>query len=202
MALTPKQEAFAQAYQGSKSFSQAVAETGAIHSTGCGYYVYFLIDPTNQEIFYVGKGKGNRVASHVKQAINGNIANAEKHKRITNVISAGERVQEFIFEHYDVERDAFACEKFFIEAIRYLGITNIANGVMTNDEKVSEEAKFLLTQLAPVSWLNSHGKPEMREVIEARFGSFEAYGDFLRVALNKLIIPSKVDESRDAVYGQ
>ena len=201
MLLTSKQEAFAQAYQNSKSFDQAAAATGATYSKGSGYYVYFLIDPTTQEIFYVGNGKGNRVSNHVKNAINGNIDNAEKHKRITKIISDGVKVQEFIFEHYDVERDAFACEKFFIEAIRYLGITNIANGVMTNEEKESEQAKFLLTQLAPVRWLNSYGKPEMREVIEARFGSFEAYDDFLRGALNKLIIPPKVEKSGELAYG-
>lgn len=29
-------------------------------------YVYRLIDPRNGETFYVGKGKGNRVFSHVE----------------------------------------------------------------------------------------------------------------------------------------
>ena len=32
-----------------------------------GYYVYLISDPTNGEIFYVGKGKGNRVFSHFKE---------------------------------------------------------------------------------------------------------------------------------------
>ncbi|HIO04524.1 MAG TPA: GIY-YIG nuclease family protein, partial [Gammaproteobacteria bacterium] len=30
------------------------------------YYVYLLLDPITDEIFYVGKGKGNRVFSHLK----------------------------------------------------------------------------------------------------------------------------------------
>jgi hypothetical protein len=28
------------------------------------YYVYELIDPFNNEVFYVGKGTGNRVLDH------------------------------------------------------------------------------------------------------------------------------------------
>lgn len=32
------------------------------------YYVYALIDSNNNTIFYIGKGKGNRVFAHVKEA--------------------------------------------------------------------------------------------------------------------------------------
>lgn len=201
MTLTAKQEKFAKAYQSSKNFSEAVFATGAQKSKGCGYYVYFLIDPRSQEIFYVGKGKGGRSSSHVKQAIKGNVSNAEKHKRITEVLSSGEKVQEFIFQHYKLERDAFDSEKVFIESFRNLGITNIANGVMTNEEKISEEAKFMLTQLVTESWFHSFGKPEMKVAIDAVFGSFKAYDDFLRAALNKLIVSSKVDQTREVSYG-
>ena len=31
------------------------------------FYVYLLLDPTSGEIFYVGKGKGNRVFQHFKE---------------------------------------------------------------------------------------------------------------------------------------
>ena len=33
-----------------------------------GYYVYMLIDPRNDQPFYVGKGQGNRVFQHVIDA--------------------------------------------------------------------------------------------------------------------------------------
>jgi hypothetical protein len=39
------------------NFSQAVIEK-------LGFYVYVLKDPRNQRVFYVGKGKENRIFSH------------------------------------------------------------------------------------------------------------------------------------------
>ena len=34
-----------------------------------GYYVYALVDPRNSKIFYIGKGKENRVFQHAKGAL-------------------------------------------------------------------------------------------------------------------------------------
>jgi hypothetical protein len=31
------------------------------------YYVYFLTDPRNNEVFYIGKGKGNRINDHFRE---------------------------------------------------------------------------------------------------------------------------------------
>jgi len=34
-----------------------------------GYYVYRLIDPRDGSVFYIGKGKGNRVYAHLNEAL-------------------------------------------------------------------------------------------------------------------------------------
>ena len=36
------------------------------------YYVYALVDPRDQKIFYIGKGKDNRVFQHAEAALNEN----------------------------------------------------------------------------------------------------------------------------------
>ena len=34
------------------------------------YYVYALVDPRDNRIFYIGKGEGNRVFQHAKDSLN------------------------------------------------------------------------------------------------------------------------------------
>ena len=40
------------------------------------YYVYALIDPRNYQIFYIGKGKGQRVAAYAGRRENESSRNA------------------------------------------------------------------------------------------------------------------------------
>ena len=44
-----------------KEYSKKVQEA-------IGYYVYVLVDPRTKQVFYVGKGKGNRVFDHEREA--------------------------------------------------------------------------------------------------------------------------------------
>jgi len=45
-----------------KEFSQSIIEQ-------LGFYVYLLIDPETEQIFYIGKGTGNRIFAHINQAL-------------------------------------------------------------------------------------------------------------------------------------
>jgi hypothetical protein len=93
-------------------------------------YVYRLIDPRNGETFYVGKGQGNRVFSHVREQIEGDDPN-NKLKRIREIRLAGFEVAHVIHRHGMDEKTAFEVEAALIDA--YPGLTNIVGGAGSND---------------------------------------------------------------------
>ena len=61
-----------------------------------GSYVYALVDPRNNEPFYIGKGEGDRVFNHVDDA-DASAFGTEKIKQILDVfVSAFQMGQAFI----------------------------------------------------------------------------------------------------------
>ena len=95
-------------------------------------YVYRLIDPRNGETFYVGKGQGNRVFSHIRleQKLEGDDLD-NKVKRIREIRLAGFEVAHIIHRHGMDDKTAFEIEAALIDA--YPGLTNSAGGTGNND---------------------------------------------------------------------
>jgi hypothetical protein len=95
-------------------------------------YVYRLIDPRNGETFYVGKGNGDRVFSHIsdEQKLEGDELD-NKIKRIREIRLAGFVVAHVIHRHGMDDETAFEVEAALIDA--YPGLTNIVVGAGSND---------------------------------------------------------------------
>jgi len=90
-------------------------------------YVYRLIDPRNGETFYVGKGVGNRVYSHIRAEpdLEGDALD-NKTKRIREIVLAGFEVAHVIHRHGMDQKTALEVESALIDA--YPGLTNIVAG--------------------------------------------------------------------------
>ncbi len=95
-------------------------------------YVYRLIDPRNGETFYIGKGKGNRIFSHIsaEKKIEGDDY-SNKIKRIREIRLAGFEVAHVIHRHGMDDSTAFEVESALIDA--YPGLTNIVDGSGGNE---------------------------------------------------------------------
>jgi hypothetical protein len=106
-------------------------------------YVYRLIDPRNGETFYVGKGQGNRIFSHIRaeqEELEGDDL-ANKLKRIREIRLAGFKVGHVIHRHGMDEKTAFEVEAALIDV--YPGLTNAVGGAGCNDYGVMHAKEII-----------------------------------------------------------
>lgn len=90
-----------------------------------GYYVYALIDPDSGLPFYIGKGEGNRVFSHV--ALDGDDSDSAKLKTIQRI--GKDRVRHVILRHNMTEQEAFLVESVLIDLFKNTrGMEHFASG--------------------------------------------------------------------------
>jgi hypothetical protein len=106
-----------------KSVEQAEFPTAVIENIG--YYVYTLTDPRTGKVFYVGKGKGNRVFAHAREALADPRA-ADKLERIREIRANGAEVLYAIIRHGMRESDALEVESALID---FIGLSDLDNMV-------------------------------------------------------------------------
>ncbi len=87
------------------------------------YYVYIYIDPRNEEVFYVGKGKGNRCFAHLSDN-----KESEKVKRINEIKLDHKEPTIELLIHGVTEDIALKVEASVIDLLNVKKLTNQVKG--------------------------------------------------------------------------
>lgn len=98
------------------------------------YYVYALIDPRTNKVFYVGKGKGNRIYAHVEASEIVDVKEVAKIAKIREIRATGKEVKHVVIRHGLTEDQAFAVEAAmidYVESVQKLPLTNLMSGHYT-----------------------------------------------------------------------
>lgn len=93
------------------------------------YYVYVLIDPNDDKVFYVGKGTGNRANDHEREALRSDAREKGKLKRINEIKAKKCEPKVLVIGRYETEPEAFAVEATLIKWVYGIGdLTNEVQG--------------------------------------------------------------------------
>lgn len=90
------------------------------------YYVYELIDPRNDGVFYVGKGKNDRISAHEKEARAGRVS--RKCSLIREIEVEGFAIQKRVVKRFAKEQDAYDFEADLIDRYGLSNLTNVIPG--------------------------------------------------------------------------
>ncbi len=94
-----------------------------------GFYVYALIDPRNDKIFYIGKGTGNRVFSHEVESDKSLKSEKVKLQKIREIANCGFSVKRVIVNWGLTEDEAFASEATLINLTKCIPDIQLTNEV-------------------------------------------------------------------------
>jgi hypothetical protein len=113
------------------------------------YYVYLLIDPENNQVFYIGKGTGNRIFAHINAALKDETPN-DKLDKIRAIRAGGLEVKHIVHRHGLTEKEAFEVEAALIDFIGLSGLTNQVQGYNSDDRGQMSVAEVIAKYEAPI----------------------------------------------------
>ena len=92
------------------------------------YYVYAYKDPDTGQIFYIGKGQGERHNTHLEKRVkNLPLHNSDLATKIDEILQRGKKPLIDIVAHFEDESDAYTFERKLIEDIGLELLTNKIN---------------------------------------------------------------------------
>ena len=107
-----------------------------------GFYVYALVDPRDDKVFYIGKGTGNRVFSHEIESGKLNASEKQKNQKIREIEKDGYFVERLIVNWGLSEDEAFIAEATLINLLNYMPsfqLTNEVSGHHVHKSLTAEE---------------------------------------------------------------
>jgi uncharacterized protein len=89
-------------------------------------YVYLLIDPSDDRVFYVGKGRGNRCFQHIAEAEHTSQDSIDDYPKLDRIRSIGRtgRVVIRVLRHGLTDEAALLVESAAIDLLSPDGLTN------------------------------------------------------------------------------
>lgn len=149
------------------------------------YYVYALVDPRDNKIFYIGKGKGNRVFQHAKDALNEEDESLKLDK-IRSILQEGKQVNLYILRHNLTEDVAYIVESTLIDLLTYSKfnkinqLTNIVAGHHQWDEGIKDVDE--INAIYNCSKINiNHGETLLLVSLNRSFNQAKANGVYRRL---------------------
>lgn len=104
------------------------------------HYIYCLIDPRDGNIFYVGKGVGNRVFHHAQASLQETEKPSDKIALIKEIHQSGQQPVYYILRHnIQTEKQAFEYEAMAIDLLSLVKpsqqpLTNIQGGTHSSEK--------------------------------------------------------------------
>lgn len=111
-----------------------------------GFYVYALIDPRNEKVFYIGKGTGNRVFSHEIESGKSRESEKKKIQQIREIENSGYSVKRLIVNWGLSENEAFVAEATLINLLNRIPdiqLTNEVSGHHVHESLTTEEFELM-----------------------------------------------------------
>ena len=111
-----------------------------------GYYVYALVDPRDDKVFYIGKGTGNRVFSHEMESDKSPKSEKKKLQKIRNIEKDGFSVKRLIVNWGLSENEAFVAEATLINLLNRMPdilLTNEVSGHHVHESLTAEEFELM-----------------------------------------------------------